>query len=180
MVEFGDKKGFKFHRSLVVMLLEFLRLLLPVALVVALIHCAATPEIIRQVLPGLSPITVYRLICGMLLLEILRRYFDELYIFGHSRVIHYKGRLSFRTRKTSICYADIREVSVQQTLLGRLLNYGTLVLGTAANDMVQMELRDLSHPHKLADLAAKLVGPSSIQRHAPLPHFHGALPRTDD
>ena len=155
------------HRYPVALAFAFLRMLIPIGIVLLVVHALASPETLERALPGFDLVMFYRLALLALLLEMLRRYYNDLYIFGRNRVIHYQGRLSLRARTLSICYADIREITVQQSLIGRLLNYGTLVLGTAASDPTQMELHDLAKPHKLAELAGKLTGPSSPQNHNP-------------
>jgi membrane protein YdbS with pleckstrin-like domain len=153
-------KVFRFHRSVLVLFFELLHLmLLPVLLL--LLVTAAAPQSLRSALAGFNVSLLYRAVCVVLMLEIVRRYFNDLYVFGQRRIIHLHGQLSLQLQKISICYSDIREIKVRQTLLGRILNYGTVVFATAAKELEDMELRDVSHPYELAALAEKMVHPAA-------------------
>ena len=47
--------------------------------------------------------------------------------------------------------ADIRGMSLRQSLVGRLLNYGDVVVGTAATADAEIVMRSVSSPSKVID-----------------------------
>ena len=91
-----------------------------------------------------------------LLVEIVRRYQDDLYVFGRDKVTHYNGRLSLSLHVPSIKYADIRGISVFQDIWGRILNYGDIALDTAAQKEVDILICGVAAPDRLALLVEEL------------------------
>ncbi len=78
-------------------------------------------------------------------LEVIRRYYNDLYIFETTRITHQQGRLSLRYSVPVIKYVHIRAIAINQSLLGRLLNYGNVSFGTAAeegNELIVLGTRD--------------------------------------
>jgi membrane protein YdbS with pleckstrin-like domain len=89
---------------------------------------------------------------AIFLLEILRRRHDDLYTFAENRIMHRAGRLSLNYRIPSVHYTDIRSVRVVQSIWGRILGYGNVELGTAAQDGVELTLEGILDPQQIADL----------------------------
>lgn len=85
-----------------------------------------------------------------LLLELIRKYNDELYLFERDRVIHHSGILSFTYQVPAIRYFDIRAIQVNQGIVGRLLNFGDIELSTAAQDRAELTIRGVHAPLQLA------------------------------
>ncbi len=147
-----------FHRSPKVLLVEFIEVVLPLSLLYyvflrfpEVLDYSWTPDP-RYLAWG------YRLICVLWFLVLLHRYYNDLYVFGQRRVMHFAGRLSFRYLRISICYTDIREIKIEQSILGRLLDYGTLEFSTAAGPGEEIKFYDIGHPHKLAAYTQRLIG----------------------
>lgn len=92
----------------------------------------------------------------LILVEILRRYHDHLYIFDNRRITHKSGRLSLAYSIPVIKYIDIRGIKVQQDILGRILDYGSVSLGTAAQEGDEMFIVGILAPNELADLVDQL------------------------
>lgn len=84
------------------------------------------------------------------LLEIVRRYHDDLYIFGEHRLTHLEGRLSLSYSVPMINYSDVRAITVQQDIFGRILDYGTLQIGTAAVEGNEVTIAGVRSPVELA------------------------------
>lgn len=83
-------------------------------------------------------------------IESLRRYHDDLYIFEHERIIHKGGRLSLQYSVPSIRYIDIRAITVSQSIYGRIFDYGSVELNTAAEDASELVLIGVRSPIELA------------------------------
>jgi membrane protein YdbS with pleckstrin-like domain len=83
-------------------------------------------------------------------IESLRRYHDDLYIFERERIIHKGGRLSLQYSVPSIRYIDIRAITVNQSIYGRIFDYGSIELNTAAEDTSELVLAGVRSPITLA------------------------------
>jgi uncharacterized membrane protein YdbT with pleckstrin-like domain len=86
----------------------------------------------------------------VLLLELIRKYNDDVYVFERDRVIHHDGVLSFTYNVPAIRYFDIRAVQVKQGIVGRILGYGDIELSTAAQDRAEVILQGVAAPRSLA------------------------------
>lgn len=85
-----------------------------------------------------------------LLLEIVRRYNDDIYVFERDRIVHHAGLLSLTYNVPAIRYFDIRALQVNQGIIGRMLNYGDIELSTSAQDHSEVVLRGIHAPLALA------------------------------
>lgn len=83
-------------------------------------------------------------------IESLRRYHDDLYIFERERIVHKGGRLSLQYSVPSIRYIDIRAITVNQSIYGRIFDYGSVELNTAAEDTSELILSGVRSPIELA------------------------------
>lgn len=84
-------------------------------------------------------------------LEIVRKFHDDLYILDKSKITHLHGRLSLEFHIPVIKYLDIRAITIYQSLLGRILNYGTISLGTASHQGSEIEISGVHSPLEIAD-----------------------------
>lgn len=143
--------NFKCRRSIIALFFKALGWLIPISIWYILLHFLATQGhiIIASKLPAIT--FFYRLVCVAILLEMLRLFFNDLYIFGSNRIVNMSGIISLNARRTSITYEDIRDVGINQSLLGRIFNYGSVMLGTAALDAYEIEFKDLNDPAFVAD-----------------------------
>lgn len=96
------------------------------------------------------------LLPAIVLLEFFRRLYDDLYIFREERVLHHDGRLSLNYIVPSVRYSDIRAITVYQNIWGRLLDYGVVEVGTAAQDGAEVSLIGVRDPKGLARLLDEL------------------------
>lgn len=106
-------------------------------------------------LPTLS-VRWLAIIPAVFLLEIARRRFDDLYVLRDERILHYDGKLSLRYAVPTIRYSDIRAITVYQDLLGRLLDYGDIDVGTAAQDGAEISFYGVRSPKQLAQILDEL------------------------
>lgn len=87
----------------------------------------------------------------ILLLELVRRYFNDVYKLDLNKMIQHSGMISLNYRISSIKYQDIREVKIEQTLSGRLLGYGDICIGTASSSQYEVILKSVFRPKILAE-----------------------------
>ncbi|MDC0357191.1 PH domain-containing protein [Oligoflexia bacterium] len=92
----------------------------------------------------------YDIVRVLLLLEIIRRYFNHLYYFDKNRITHRSGRVSFNLRVSVVKYLDVREIKVKQNILGRMFKFGNIEIATASTDDAEIELKDVALPKRIA------------------------------
>jgi len=88
----------------------------------------------------------------LFLLEIVRRYHDDLYIFEMHRLTHLEGRLSLSYSVPVITYVDIRSITVFQDIFGRIFDYGVVSIGTAGKDGDELIISGVRDPVGLSRL----------------------------
>ena len=144
--------------------------------VVALIAMMILKYLHRQGLPMIpgprNLLIIYKVSLVLYFLELVRRYYDQLFILGKHRALQISGLFSLRYLKRAITYADIRETMVRQTVMGRIFNYGTLEFGTAASDDYEAVFEEISNPlkvsHLVQDIIAKIrTDPNDNEMHHP-------------
>jgi len=99
---------------------------------------------------------------ALILLETLRKYHDDLYVFEGHRILHKSGRLSLSYAQPMIKYSDIRGIAVHQDIYGRLLNYGRIDIGTAAHEGKELQLEGVLNPSRLETLVDELRSRSKV------------------
>ena len=110
---------------------------------------------------------------ALFILNLVRIYFDQLYVFKPHVICHHRGILSLNYEMPVIYYSDVREIVVAQGLLGRLLNYGDVYLGTAATQGNEIHFRGVYQPRVIEQFVesmrrkrAKPAGSSPISPEA--------------
>ena len=139
--------------SMIYLMTLLVTLLLLTLLLNILLHGYNIPSYI-PVLRGLSPRWI-ALGPVAVLLEILRRYYNDLYVFGAHRVTHFKGQLSLKSSRPSLKYTDILAVRVKQDIWGRVFNVGNIELDTAATTEVELTMHGVRAPGELANIVHK-------------------------
>lgn len=86
------------------------------------------------------------------LLKPLYNIYNVAYIFFGRGVEAKEGIISLHQKITRIRYEDVRVVEVHQTLLGRILGYGRVEIGTAASQEVEINLVGVSRPALIQDV----------------------------
>ncbi|NMC61844.1 MAG: PH domain-containing protein [SAR324 cluster bacterium] len=92
----------------------------------------------------------------LILLEIIRRKYNQAYVFGIDKAIQKTGLLWFTYNETVIEYGDVRSINVLQNFWGRILNFGTLDISTAAQEDSELSLQGIVEPEELAALVDQL------------------------
>ncbi len=96
------------------------------------------------------------LIPAGVLIEILRKYHDDLYLFSLDKVTHLDGRLSLSYSVPTIKFAHIRAITIRQDIWGRIFDYGNVELETAAKDKAEVVIGGIRHPRALGRLIEEL------------------------
>lgn len=96
------------------------------------------------------------IIPALILIEILRKYHDDLYLFGLQKITHLNGRLSLSYSVPSIKYTHIRAITVKQDIIGRLFDYGNIEVETAAKDGAEVVIEGVRNPRALSRLIEDL------------------------
>ena len=86
------------------------------------------------------------------LLKPLYNIYNVAYVFFARGIEAREGIISLHQKITRIRYEDVRVVEVHQTLLGRILGYGRVEIGTAASEEVEINLNGVSRPALIQDV----------------------------
>jgi hypothetical protein len=137
------------YRSLYSFLPNFILFLICIALVVV-INSVLQNYITRVPILRFLPPRLFSLLPLAVLLETVREYYDVLYEMNQNGVTKKEGRLSFRYSVPTIRYSDLRGIFVYQTFLGRLFNYGSVYLGTAAQADAELVMVHIDKPYEVS------------------------------
>lgn len=102
------------------------------------------------------PVRWLALIPLALLLEIIRRKYNQAYIFGIDKATQKIGRLWIAYEETVIEYGDVRSINVVQSFWGRVFNFGTVEISTAAQEDSELQLEGMINPEQLAALVDRM------------------------
>ena len=80
------------------------------------------------------------------LMSLFYRIYNVRYALDDSGIESVVGRLAFRQMRTRIRYEDIRSIETDQTILERILDIGTVEMGTAASAGIEMVLEGVRSP----------------------------------
>lgn len=129
---------------------------MPVSLVYAIFMVLVRPTAL--VSPPIYDLILwgYRLLVILTVLEIVRRYFNTIYILEPERATRISGRLAIRIQRFSVAYIDVREVKLHQTILGRIFDYGTVAFETASKEIPELSLSHIATPKQISNYVEKL------------------------
>ena len=143
-------KTYIFHRSAIALMFKALKILFPISFAYwTLIYFANTGGIADTTLIELTT-SGYRIFCLAIVLNLIRLYFNDLYVLAERNIVHSGGRISLYANKTSISYDDVRDADIDQGILGRIFNYGTVTFGTASAEGHEVEFVDIPYPEEIA------------------------------
>lgn len=126
--------------------------------VVVIINIISVRGMIPFSIPILENISVrwLSIVPVVLLLNIVRNYYDDLYQFKLHKIVEFGGRLSLSYTTPAVVYQDIRAVNVRQDILGRIFDYGDVQVGTPGHDGYEMTMQGIRAPRELAVLIDRL------------------------
>lgn len=93
---------------------------------------------------------------GVVFLEIVRQYYNDLYVLGMHQITNYHGRISFSYNVPVVKYVHLRSISVKQSILGRIIGYGDILMETAAHEGSELRIHGVADPVHLATLLEEL------------------------
>ena len=93
--------------------------------------------------------SLYYLLIIICFLEVIRRYFNDRYVIYSDKIISIQGLISFHLTRNTIDYLDIREMKTNQTILGRMVGYGDLLISTASTSGIEITLRYIDNVNDL-------------------------------
>lgn len=93
--------------------------------------------------------SLYYLLIIICFLEVIRRYFNDRYVIYSDKIISIQGLISFHLTRNTIDYLDIREIKTNQTILGRIVGYGDLLISTASTSGIEITLRYIDNVNDL-------------------------------
>lgn len=134
------------HPSLKALFLFFIYTALPASLVYVIISAMgllSDPDVNKSI--GI----LYYSVMVILVLEVIRRYFNNSYIIHTDKIVAIQGLLSFHLSRNTIDYLDIREIKTNQTILGRMLDYGDLLISTASTSGIEITLKIIDDVDKI-------------------------------
>lgn len=99
---------------------------------------------------GLIPPRFLAVAPALILLNVVRLHYNDLYSFQSHRVVQYGGRIAVQFERPQVVYLDLKAVNVQQDLVGRIFNYGDVQLGTPAEAGYEMTIKGVRGPEELA------------------------------
>jgi uncharacterized membrane protein YdbT with pleckstrin-like domain len=82
----------------------------------------------------------------------LYRVYNVKYVIDDKGVECWSGILALKQRITRVRFDDIRGVETDQSILGRVLNFGDVELGTAGTGQIEAILRGIVSPKTIQEL----------------------------
>ena len=126
------------------------RLVPPLALFSLLLSIALTyvfapiPAVVRGLLVSLTAVT------GLVLLYIVVDYYNDFYALTDRRIIHRDRVFLIREEWEEIPLHRVQDAILQQSFLGRILHYGTVVVQSAAMGG-SITMRHIPHPRRVQE-----------------------------
>lgn len=105
-------------------------------------------------------------IASLLMAVLLARPLFLMYDTSHEIRCHHvrstSGRCSLAKKTIEIPFEDLLGVRVQQNLLERILHVGTIAVGTASTNHIEINMKGVFNPQKYASMVSKEVDRSRI------------------
>lgn len=101
---------------------------------------------------------------GIFLKVVIARY-DVRYVLDEKGIEARVGIMSVTQRVNRIRYEDIRGVNSKQTVLGRILNYGTVEIDTPATEGVEIIMKGVASPAMIKEV---VLNEQNVREEAPL------------
>lgn len=100
---------------------------------------------------------IWPLIFAIFLIRPLIRLIDSVYVIGSHHLYGISGRCSLRMRHVEVPYEDMRGVRIEQTIIERILNLGTIIVWTAAAESAAISMQRIADPEPVSDQIAHMI-----------------------
>lgn len=101
------------------------------------------------------PIPLFFIIPLFLLSYIMHTLYDALYIIGEDYVRATYGLLSFNKTDVRLEFVDVRGIEINRGIYGRIVNTGTIHVGTAMREEEELFIINVYNPSQYRDLILK-------------------------
>ena len=88
----------------------------------------------------------------LVLLVIFWRKYNVRYVLKDDLIASVTGILSLKRNYSSTQYSSIRGVNARQSIIGMLLNFADVAVGTSETNEQEIVMRGISSPHKVVEL----------------------------
>ncbi|MCS6961791.1 MAG: PH domain-containing protein [Deltaproteobacteria bacterium] len=90
-------------------------------------------------------------------LVILVNIFNFKYVLAEDFIQSIEGILSLNMVSQKVKYKDIKLLEAHQTILGRILGFGNVLIGSAATSNIEITLRNVSDPQLIKEFVLKKI-----------------------
>lgn len=80
------------------------------------------------------------------------RIYNVRYVIDSKGIECREGILSLNLRSTRIAYEDVRSIETEQTLFGRFLDFGDILIGTAATGGIEIWFEGIGSPKEVQEI----------------------------
>lgn len=80
------------------------------------------------------------------------RIYNVRYLIDSKGIECREGILSINLRSTRIAYEDVRSIETEQTLIGRFLDFGDILIGTAATGGIEIWFEGIGSPKEVQEI----------------------------
>ncbi len=133
------------HPSIVALLIQFVTYAIPLFLICLLSAFISRSQNIIHI-----AVIRYQIFCIILLLNQIRLYYNQLLVLDDKTVTFFSGRISLNYKKVSLAYKDIKESSVKQNIVGRVLNYGGVSFASAGTGKEEIVCGNIDTPKRIS------------------------------
>jgi hypothetical protein len=92
------------------------------------------------------PLPIFGLPMLVVVVYLVHRHFDRIYMIAEDHCEARKGRLSFLLTDTRIDYENVRGVEIDQCLTQRLFDVGDVKVGSSMHSEVELNMQGVRHP----------------------------------
>lgn len=103
------------------------------------------------------PIPFFGIFPLMLISVLCHRHWDAKYSIADVYASGITGLLSFRKNEMRVEFKHLRGMDIEQTILGRFFDVGTLMIGTAMREDVELNMYGIRHPAYYRDIIARAI-----------------------
>ncbi len=143
---------------------QFEKIILLVVALVAMVALSIRYPDFVAVIPLLGfgvGISIWAIPVLVMLILIFGALYNRRYVLCDDYVLEARGRVWVKLFTTRIQYVHIKTLEVNKGILGRIFDYGDIILTTGLNDSSHescIEMQGIANPHQIKDLIhAKMV-----------------------